>query len=450
MILEGVDGGPYPCGNITLNPNIGDTDAHANNLCMRGILTTNDGDPAKPILVSITAYWGKHLTLLCLAQPDTLVHCVKLQLAHDHPVRDYFEEGYVDLADRITLLVDGDKALEDDEPIGTYMIVGTSPGNLFPNEISIRVKGKKPPTLRTTQRQKLAKACENAKFQIGARNAFPGVIEVADNRHDLRHGFPILVLLGDEISVRRAIWIAPSKNVTKLHNGANEVYVNQAALTLKLCHENNVRIKIKYQDNLTMCSMVNVANVRLYQDTNIRDSDILLLNPSNFIPGYTYRIADPSTPRTPCRTGHWDTFPPEGSQDVDENGDLTMAYTEDSSVAEVAFNENNDAKYGNTMDGDDKVSAATMVEWWEPLAAAFHTLAERMRDSKIEPFPTASLCILHTCSNLQLGRLCHIVCRFPDMSSEDKKLIRPGRFRTDLSDGIHDLSLIHISEPTRR
>ena len=246
MILEGVDGGSYPCDTVTLNPNIGNTDAHANNLCMRGILTTNDDDPAKPILVSITAYWGEHLTLLCLAQPDTLVHCVKLQLAHDHPVRDYFEEGYVDLADRITLLVDGDKELEDDEPIGTYMIVGTSPGNLFPNEISIRVKGKKPPTLRTTQRQKLAKACEKAKFQIGARNVFPGVIEVADNRHDLRHGFPILVLLGDEKSVRRAIWIAPSKNVTKLHNGADQVYVNQAALTLKLCYDNNVRIKIKY------------------------------------------------------------------------------------------------------------------------------------------------------------------------------------------------------------
>ena len=80
-----------------------------------------------------------------------------------------------------------------------------------------------------------------------------------------------------------------------------------------------------------------------------------------------------------------------------------------------------------------------MMEWWKPLAAAFRPLAERMRHSEIEPFPTASLCILHTCSNLQLGRLCHIVRRFPDMSSEDKKLIRPGQFRTDLSDAIHDV-----------
>ena len=102
--------------------------------------------------------------------------------------------------------------------------------------------------------------------------------------------------------------------------------------------------------------MVNVANVRLYQDTNIRDSDARLLNQSNFSPGYTYRIANPSTPRTPCRTGHWDTFPPEGIQDVDENGDLTMAYTEDESVSEVDFNENNKARYGNTMDDDDEVS----------------------------------------------------------------------------------------------
>ena len=439
MILEGVDGGPYPCGTVTLNPNIGKTDANANNLFMRGILTTNDGDPAKPILVSFTAFWGEYLTLPCLAQPDTLARCVKLQLAHDHPVSDYFEENYVALASRMTLLVDGDKELDDDKPIGTYMIVGTSTGNPFPNEISIRVEGKKPPTLSINQVLKLARACEKANFRIGARKVFPGVIKITDNKHDLRHGFPILVLSGDEKSVRTAIWIAPTKRVTRHHNGADHVYVNLAALTLKLCYKNDVPVKIKYQDNLTTYYMVNVANVRLYQDTNIRDSDARLLNQSNFLPGYTYRIANPSTPKTPCRTGHWDIFPAEGIRDVDKNGNLTMAYTEDESVSEVAFNKNNEARYGDTMDDDEEVSVATMVEWWKPLAAAFRLLAERMRHSEIEPFPTASRYILHTCSNLQLGRLCYTLRRFLDMASEDKKLIRPGRFRTDLSDAIHDV-----------
>ena len=114
--------------------------------------------------------------------------------------------------------------------------------------------------------------------------------------------------------------------------------MNQGALTLKLCYENNVPIKIKYQDDLTRCFMISVANVRLYQDPNTRESDILLLTRKNFTTGYTYRMADPGKPKTPCMTGHWDSFPHGPNKDVDESGDLTMAYTEDGDALEVAFN----------------------------------------------------------------------------------------------------------------
>jgi hypothetical protein len=77
-----------------------------------------------------------------------------------------------------------------------------------------------------------------------------------------------------------------------------------------------------------------------------------------------------------------------------------------------------------------------MVKWWEPLTAAFRLLAECMLNSEIEPFPMASLCILHTSSNLQLGRVWYTLLRFRNMSSEDRKLFRPGQMRADLSGAI--------------
>ena len=144
---------------------------------------------------------GKKLTLACLIQPNTLTCCVKWQLAHDHPMSQCFEEDYVDLASRMTLFVDGDVELDDNKPIGNYMIVGTSTENPYPNEITIRVEGKEPPTLNTKQRQRLLKECKNADFMIGERKlcpVFPGVIEVPDTRHNMCHGFPILVMLGDK------------------------------------------------------------------------------------------------------------------------------------------------------------------------------------------------------------------------------------------------------------
>lgn len=66
VILEGVDGGTQSCGTVTWNGITGGTETDANNLCIRGILTTRDDAP-QPLLVSYTAYWGPHLTLSCFA-----------------------------------------------------------------------------------------------------------------------------------------------------------------------------------------------------------------------------------------------------------------------------------------------------------------------------------------------------------------------------------------------
>ena len=65
-----------------------------------------------------------------------------------------------------------------------------------------------------------------------------------------------------------------------------------------------------------------------------------------------------------------------------------------------------------------------MQVWWEPFAAAFHPLAKCMKQNKIEPFPMASLCILHTSSNLQLGKLWYMILRFWDMPKEGKKAVQ--------------------------
>ena len=150
------------------------------------------------------------MTLACLTKPTDLVGCVKLQLAHDHPMSQSFEENHVELASRMTLFVNGEE-MDDNTPVGNFMKVGTSTEDPYPNEITIKVEGKEPPTLPTKQRQQLQKDCKNADFTIGEdklRPEFPGVIEVPDTRHNMSHGLAILVMEGDERVVRRAIWIA--------------------------------------------------------------------------------------------------------------------------------------------------------------------------------------------------------------------------------------------------
>ena len=116
-----------------------------------------------------------------------------------------------------------------------------------------------------------------------------------------------------------------------------------------------------------------------------------------------------------------------------------MAYTEDGDALEVAFNENDDAKYGDIRHSDDKISIDTMLKWWEPFAKAFHPLAECMKLNEIEPFPMASQCILNTSSELQLDRLWYMALKFWDMPRKEKKLFRPKQLRVDLSEAIQDI-----------
>ena len=52
--------------------------------------------------------------------------------------------------------------------------------------------------------------------------------------------------------------------------------------------------------------------------------------------------------------------------------------------------------------------------------------------NKAQLFPTASLCLLHTCTDLQLGRLWYIILKFGDMSEENNKQFRPTQLRKDL------------------
>ena len=99
---------------------------------------------------------------------------------------------------------------------------------------------------------------------------------------------------GEEKVARGAIWIPPSNWVTKTHYGASHAYVNLAAMALKTCYENNVKIKVKYLNDMGTAYMVDVSTVRLYQDTRVRDSDVHKLTRKNFRSGYTYRVPNPN------------------------------------------------------------------------------------------------------------------------------------------------------------
>ena len=191
--------------------------------------------------------------------------------------------------------------------------------------------------------------------------------------------------------------------MTKTHYGVSYAYVNLAALTLKVCYQNNGKIKVKYQDDMGAAYMVDVATVRLYQDPRVRDSDVLRLTRKNFRSGYTYRVPDPNKSRRPSTTGHWNTFPVDGHTNVDENGDLAMAFTKGGDTVETTFDEHNAAKYGPAMYKDLEVGVDTMVEWWEPIAEAYASLSEWLLAKGLPVLPTAPRCVLSTCTPVNLG-----------------------------------------------
>ena len=62
------------------------------------------------------------------------------------------------------------------------------------------------------------------------------------------------------------------------------MYVSLGALFLKLCHTNEVPIKVKYENDLGTSYMISTGKVRLYQDPDTRASDELLLTQKTSYP----------------------------------------------------------------------------------------------------------------------------------------------------------------------
>ena len=60
-----------------------------------------------PILRCYTAYWGPNLALKAHTLPNTVASFLKLQLAHDNPMRQYFHDVLKELASHITLVIGG-------------------------------------------------------------------------------------------------------------------------------------------------------------------------------------------------------------------------------------------------------------------------------------------------------------------------------------------------------
>ena len=62
------------------------------------------------------------------------------------------------------------KAMKANLQVREYMTPTVTGEDLYPNKITIKVKGLSPPTMTVAERNALADSCKRAKFQIRDRN----------------------------------------------------------------------------------------------------------------------------------------------------------------------------------------------------------------------------------------------------------------------------------------
>ena len=90
-------------------------DTNTQGLCIKTVLTHDKDDQPGPILLGFTAYWGPSVTYKGNVTPNIIVSSFKLQLTHDHPIRQYFDgKTNSELASCMQLLINGEETKDDE------------------------------------------------------------------------------------------------------------------------------------------------------------------------------------------------------------------------------------------------------------------------------------------------------------------------------------------------
>ena len=142
--------------------------------------------------------------------PDLNVSAFKLHLVHIHPMRAFFpEEDKMELATKTALFING-RELVDERVLGGDMENKTTGQNLYPNKITIQIRGRDPPTMTSDERTKLMKECEEADFKQPNNNEenkektrtipkSPCIYVIPGKPGSGHHGILILVLSGENL-----------------------------------------------------------------------------------------------------------------------------------------------------------------------------------------------------------------------------------------------------------
>ena len=263
----------------------------------------------------------------------------------------------------------------------------------------IEMENRDPPTLSIKDRDKLAVEFKkadllqyNKKEKVRIIPEYPCIHELTEGRQNGINSIPILVLIGRKGKPQMALFIPPTEQVTEIHDGVPQIYANLAALFLKKCTANDIKVKVKYEDEPGSSYIVSHDHIRVYQCLVTCSKDVPCINNSNWMCGYAFKPQDPSKPKTPALTKHWQNFPLCKPPDVDECGDLIMWHSGNNEIYEVAFNEIGAVKYQSRLHDDWNMPPPLLWEMWRELLEDLVPFATWLQHHKIPVFPIASPC----------------------------------------------------------
>ena len=158
-------GGTFSLGETVLPRPVIDHDTDHSKLVLKAVLA--DRKHLKdPVTLGYAASWGPKLHLRDFIPPHYSVDSLLFHITQVHPMIDFLpEDSPADLTESITLIMDG-KVMKGNLQAREYMTPTVTGKDLYPNKITIKVKGLSPPTMTVDERNALADSCKRAKFHI--------------------------------------------------------------------------------------------------------------------------------------------------------------------------------------------------------------------------------------------------------------------------------------------
>ena len=308
-----------------------DQDTDHSKLALKAVLV--DRKHLKDSLtLGFTASWGSKLHLRDMILPHYSVETLLSHIAQVHPMISFLsDDSPTDLTELITLVMDG-KAMKVNLQVREYMTPTVTGKDLYPNKITIKVKGLSPPTMAVKERNALADSCKRAKFQIRGKNMLelPCVYEVDSKCGRGHFGVPIVARNGGKNQPRYALLQPPIEEVTTTHNGVKYVHTNLVVLWAVKCHRNRVKVMTRFQDNPKNPYMSYLEDIRVYQESDTRTPDLTVLGGKKWKCGYVNDGFNASLQGKPAPCRSWTECAESVSLTTNDCGDFQMHTDTDS------------------------------------------------------------------------------------------------------------------------